>query len=75
MDHPLTEYLGEVPDEIFFNNQRHPAFNRIFVEIARRIYRQDTDRFSIPINDFLTDKLPNLSSFQRAVDNERIRRE
>jgi hypothetical protein len=75
MDYVLTELLSEVPDEMFFNDQGHPAFNRIFVEVARGIYKEDTDEFLIPAHDFLTGKLPNLSSFQRAVDNERIRRE
>ena len=74
MDHVLAELLSEVPNEIFFDDKGNPNFNAIFVEIARVIYRKSDDNFSIPASDFLSDKLPNLSSFQRAVAKERTRR-
>lgn len=74
MDYSLTELLSEVPNELFFNDKGHPDYNRIFVEVARRIYREDGDEFSIPAHDFLTGRLPNLSTFQREVPKERKRR-
>lgn len=74
MDHNLAELLSYVPDEIFFNDQGHPNFNAIFVEIARVIYRQPAPDFSIPAEDFLNGRLPNLTSFQRSVTQERQRR-
>jgi hypothetical protein len=76
MDHILSELLSEVPNEIFFNDQGKPNYNAIFVEIARVIYREETNDFSIPAGDFLEgDRLPNLSTFQRNVAHERERRE
>ncbi|HKV40093.1 MAG TPA: hypothetical protein VJX67_12845 [Blastocatellia bacterium] len=74
-DRSLMDFLGEIPDEIFFSDTGHPNFNEIFVEVARRIYAESGDQFSIPVHDFLTGKLPNLTSFQRAVTKERQRRE
>ncbi len=75
MDHNLAELLSHVPDEIFYNDQGNPNFNAIFVEVARAIYRETTDEFSIPAGDVLNGKLPNLTSFQRSVTQERTRRE
>jgi len=75
MDDNLLELLSEVPNNIFFNDQGVPNYNAIFVEIARQIYRQQPDAdFMIPSSDFLTRKLPNLSTFQRSVSTERKRR-
>jgi hypothetical protein len=74
MDYTFPELLGEVPNEIFFGDQGAPNYNAIFVEIARRIYKQDATDFMIPSADFLNGKLPNLSSFQRAVKTEDHRR-
>jgi hypothetical protein len=74
MDYVLAELLSEVPNEIFFDDKGNPNFNAIFVEVARVIYKESGDDFSIPASDFLSDKLPNLSSFQRAVATERKRR-
>ena len=75
MDGVLAELLAEVPDELFFNDQGHPAYNRIFVEVVRFIYKEDGVNFSIPAQDFLADKLPNLTTFQKSVSVERKRRE
>lgn len=75
MDYVLSDLLGEVPNNIFFNGEGHPNFNGIFIEVARRIYRNGEEDFLIPSSDFSNDKLPNLSSFQRAVAKERERRE
>jgi hypothetical protein len=75
MDYSFPELLGEVPKEIFFGDKGDPNYNAIFVEIARRIYKHDDTDFMIPSADFLNGKLPNLTSFQKAVANERIRRE
>ena len=72
---PLMDLLGEIPDEVFFTDTGHPDFNAIFIEVARRIYAEKNADFSIPAHDFLTDKLPNLTTFQRAVTKERQRRE
>jgi hypothetical protein len=74
MDYSLTELLNEVPDRVFFTDKGHPNFNAIFVEIARRIYHEETDDFTIPSHDFLTGQLPNLTTFQRSVTQERKRR-
>jgi hypothetical protein len=74
MDYSFPELLGEVPNEIFFDDKGDPNYNAIFVEIVRRIYRHDNSEFMIPSADFLTGKLPNLTSFQKAVSNERKRR-
>lgn len=74
MDYSLNELLSEVPDPIFFDDKGDPNFNAIFVEVARQIYRQGTDDFMIPSVDFLTHKLPNLSTFQRSVSAERKKR-
>ncbi len=74
MDYQLTELLGEIPNEVFFDEKGDPDFNAIFVEVGRIIYKESGDDFSIPAHDFLTKKLPNLSSFQRAVAKERQRR-
>ena len=63
MDYTFSELLSEVPNEIFFDDKGDPNFNAIFVEVARRIYRQEGTSFSIPTEDFLAGKLPNLSSF------------
>ncbi len=75
MDYNLAELLSYIPNEIFFNDQGKPNFNAIFVEVARTIYREKTDNFSIPSEDFLNGRLPNLTSFQRSVTQERTRRE
>ena len=75
MDHNLTELLSEVPDDIFFDDKGAPNYNAVFVEIVRCIYRHDTSDFMIPSSDFLAGKLPNLSTFQRTVGNERLKRE
>ena len=76
MDYSFPDLLGEVPDEIFFDGNSNPNYNAIFVEIVRHIYKQPPDAdFMIPSADFLTDKLPNLTSFQKAVSLERKRRE
>jgi hypothetical protein len=74
MEYQLTEVLGIVPDDIFFNEKGDPDFNSIFVEVARIIYGEGGVDFSIPVHDFVTKKLPNLSSFQRSVAKERQRR-
>jgi hypothetical protein len=75
MDYSLLELLAEVPNEIFFDDKGDPNYNAIFVEVARRIYRERPDAdFMIPSTDFLTHKLPNLSTFQRSVSTERKRR-
>lgn len=74
MDYSFAELLGEVPNEIFFDDKGDPNFNAIFVEVARRIYKQESMEFMIPAPDFLTGKLPNLTSFQRAVATERKKR-
>ena len=74
MRNRLTELLGEIPNDVFFDYKGDPNFNAIFVEVARLVYQQNGDDFSIPSNAFLTDKLPNLSSFQRTVAKERQRR-
>ncbi len=75
MNTRLAEIVGDVPNEVFYNDNGHPNYNGIFAEVARRIYNANDDSFAIPVHDFLTDKLPNLSSFQRAVAKERQRRE
>ena len=75
MDYSLRDLLAEVPTEIFFNDVGHPNFNGIFVEVARRIYRQPDGVFSIASEDFLNGRLPNLTTFQRSVTAERRRRE
>ena len=74
MDYPLKELLEDVPDRIFFNDKGNPNFNAIFVEITKRIYHENTDVFSIPSQDFLNGELPNLTTFQRSVAQERKRR-
>jgi hypothetical protein len=74
MDYSLSELLSEVPDEIFFNDQGHPNYNAIFVEVAKSIYREQNENFSIPIQDFLNSRLPNLTTFQRSVANESSKR-
>jgi hypothetical protein len=74
VDYTLTELLSAAPDEIFFNDLGDPNFNAIFVEVARLIYREDTDDFTIPSRDFLTGRLPNLTTFQRSVTQERKKR-
>jgi len=74
MDDNLLELLSEVPNDVFFNDQGDPNYNAIFVEVARRIYRLDSTEFMIPSVDFLTHKLPNLTTFQRSVSTERKRR-
>lgn len=75
MDYSLRELLSEVPTEIFFNDMGNPDFNGIFVEVARRIYRQPDGSFAIAAEDFLNGRLPNLTTFQRSVTAERRRRE
>ena len=74
MDYTFAEVLEPVPDEIFFGDQGQPQYNAIFVEVARRIYRHDATDFVIPSADFLNAKLPNHTSFQRAVATEAKRR-
>jgi len=75
MDYSFAELFEEIPNEIFFDDKGDPNYNAIFVEAARRIYKKTDNDFMIPAGDFLNDTLPNLSSFQRAVSNERKRRE
>ena len=75
LQRPLMDLLGEIPGEVFFTDTGHPDFNAIFIEVARRIYAEKNADFSIPARDFLTDMLPNLTTFQRAVTKERRRRE
>ena len=75
MDYSFPELLGAVPKEIFFDDKGDPNYNAIFVEIVRHIYKHDETDFMIPSADFLTGKLPNLSSFQKSVSEERKRRE
>ena len=74
MDYSFSELLSDIPNEVFFNKEGKPDFNAIFVAAARRIYRQEGNGFSLPAEDFLSNKLPNLTSFQRAVTKERKRR-
>jgi hypothetical protein len=74
IEYSLSDLLGEVPDDIFFNDEGHPNFNAIFVEISKRVYGERTNDFSIPSRDFLTGRLPNLSTFQRSVSHERKKR-
>lgn len=74
MDYSLLELLAEVPNDVFFDDKGDPNYNAIFVEVVRRIYRHDSTDFMIPSVDFLTHKLPNLTTFQRSVSTERKRR-
>jgi hypothetical protein len=74
MDHSLAELLSEIPDNIFFDSKGDPKFNTIFVEVARIVYKKSGGDFSIPVRDLLTDKLPNLSTFQHVVTKERKKR-
>lgn len=69
------ELLELVPDTIFFNDEGNPDYNGIFVEITRNMYRQASKQFSIDSEDFLNGRLPNLSTFQRSVAQERERRQ
>ena len=75
MDYSFPELLGDIPNEIFFDDKGDPNYNAIFVEAARRIYKHDDTDFMIPSADFLSGRLPNLSSFQKSVSTERKRRE
>ncbi len=74
MDYVLAELLSEVPDNVFYNEMGDPNFNAIFLEVMKKIYHERDDNFTIPSRDFISNKLPNLSTFQRSVTNERKRR-
>jgi hypothetical protein len=74
MEQRLSEILTEVPNDVFFDHKGDPNFNAIFVEVARIVYKEKGGHFAIPAEDFLGDRLPNLSSFQRTVTKERQRR-
>jgi len=74
MFYGLKDLLADVPDEIFFKNDGNPNYNAIFVEVVRMIKGEKTSDFSIHASEFLSDSLPNLTSFQRSVAKERAER-
>jgi hypothetical protein len=70
----LSDLLSYVPDDIFFGPEGNPNYNAIFVEIVRVIKRESNNDFTIHTSEFLSGKMPNLTSFQRSVAKERERR-
>ena len=70
----LSDLLSYVPDDIFYNAEGNPSYNAIFVEVVRMIKREKTSDFTIHTSEFLSGKMPNLTSFQRSVAKEREKR-
>lgn len=76
----FVDSLGEVPDSVFWHENekgdRVPHYNSIFTWLVRATL----DVTKITAEELLRvieleHKLPNLSTFQRSVANERKRRE
>jgi hypothetical protein len=70
----LENLLEEIPDHIFFAFDGSPNINAIFIEFLRHTYGKTYNDFQIPAKDFLNGTIPNLSVFQKAVNEERRRR-
>lgn len=70
---PLSVLLAEIPDRIFWSLARGeavPSYNRIFAEVLRRVHGLEDLSEAIQLHELFTGRVPNLSSFQRAVAKE-----
>lgn len=64
----VAQYLSGVPDERFYNVNGQPNYNGIFADLARKSFATFPDSLE-------DGRLPNLSTFQRAVATEARKRE
>jgi len=76
-DRPLTQLLAEVPDELFWvpgSDPARPAYNHVFAEVLRVVLELPSHDASLRVREVYEGRIPNLSSFQRAVAKEASRR-
>ena len=72
-ERPLTQVLASIPDALFFvpgTSPPKPAYNQVFAEVLRVLLELPDHDATLSLRDVYAGKVPNLSSFQRAVAKE-----
>lgn len=69
----LSRLLAEIPDEHFWvpdATPAKPAYNQIFAEVLRHCLELPDHEATLKVREVYEGRIPNLSSFQRAVAKE-----
>ena len=80
MDESLKEILRHVPEDVFWRGNEQgehvPNYNGIFGWVLRHEFGDDSVDATVLITDIERGlKVPNISTFQRSVADERRRRD